>query len=188
MKFFLGCDEDIPVQMNFSIQVENIPPEFRTSRKLKKFFEYIFPNEVMYATVEVAIPELDAAVVQRNALVSQIEEAVAEFECSNRQIRPQMKLFGGKTNMYTKYDLIIDIIISFWCIGKPKLHAYGALCQEEEKGVDKIEFLTDQLSVLCAEVSALQVQAVAAVDDMDREMEIVEEESPLKVQVAYLKS
>ena len=67
-------------------------------------------------------------------------------------------------------------------LGKPKLHAYGALCQEDEREVDKIEYLSDQLSVLCAEVSALQAQAVAAVDDMDREMEEVEEQSPLRIQ------
>jgi hypothetical protein len=95
-KFFLGCDEDIPAQMNFSIQVENIPPEFRTDRKLKKFFENIFPNEVLFATVEVAMPELDVAVETRNALVAQLEDAVAEYEASRRQKRPQMKLHNGE--------------------------------------------------------------------------------------------
>lgn len=96
-KFFLGFDEDIPTQMNFSIQVENIPPDFRSSSKLKGFFENIFPNEVLFATVEVAMPELDEAVAQRDLLVSQVEDAVAEYEAGHKDKRPVIHLLKGTT-------------------------------------------------------------------------------------------
>lgn len=99
-KFFLGFDEDIPTQMNFSIQVENIPPGFRSSSKLKGFFENIFPNEVLFASVEVAMPELDEAVAERNKLVSQVEEAVAEYEAGHRDKRPVMHLLNGNRASY----------------------------------------------------------------------------------------
>lgn len=95
-KFFLGCDEDIPAQMNYSIQVENIPPDFRTSTKLKNFFENIFPDQVLYATVEVSIPELDKAVAERAAIIAQLEEAVADFESTEESERPILKLVNGK--------------------------------------------------------------------------------------------
>jgi hypothetical protein len=118
-KFFLGCDEDIPAQMNFSIQVENIPPEFRTSRKLRQFFENIFPHEVLYATVEVAMPELDETVAHRDELVGQIEEAVAEYEASQRQERPVMTLFDGKTNSFSSvpaWRYVLYVLYPYWLV------------------------------------------------------------------------
>lgn len=98
-KFFLGFDEDIPTQMNFSIQVENIPPGFRSSGKLKAFFENIFPQEVLFATVEVAMPALDEAVAQRNELVGQVEDAVAEYESGDKDKRPMLHLLKGTIGM-----------------------------------------------------------------------------------------
>ena len=95
-KFFLGCDLDIPAQMNFTVQVENIPPEFRTSRRLKEFFNRIFPDEVLFATVEVTTPELDRVVAERAALVREIEEAVGECEASHGKNRPVLHLVDGK--------------------------------------------------------------------------------------------
>lgn len=95
-KFFLGCDEDIPAQMNFSIQVENIPPDFRTSAKLKEFFDRIFPNDVLFATVEVSTPDLDRVIAERNEVVRQLEEAVADYEASDRTERPLLNLVNGE--------------------------------------------------------------------------------------------
>ena len=94
-KFFLGCDHDIPAQMNFSIQVENIPPDFRTSAKLKEFFERIFPNDVLYATVEVSTPDLDRVIAERSEVVRQLEEAIADYEASDRTERPILNLVNG---------------------------------------------------------------------------------------------
>jgi hypothetical protein len=58
------------------------------------------------------------------------------------------------------------------------------VCQDDDGGgrVDKIEYLSDQLSVWCAEVAALQVKAVAATEDEELELESVREGSPLKFQ------
>jgi hypothetical protein len=55
--------------------------------------------------------------------------------------------------------------------GKPQTHLYAAVCQADEKEVDKIAYLTDQLAVLCAEVGTLQSRAIAATDDLDRELD-----------------
>jgi hypothetical protein len=94
-KFFLGKDKNIPTQMNYSIQVENIPPEFQTSHKLHDFFEAIFPGQVLCATVEVALPNLDAAVSSRNEVVVKLENAIAEFEASECKRRPTLILPNG---------------------------------------------------------------------------------------------
>jgi hypothetical protein len=67
--------------------------------------------------------------------------------------------------------------------GKPHFD-YTAVCQDDDGGgrVDKIEYLSDQLSVWCAEVAALQAKAVAATEDAELELESVREGSPLKFQ------
>jgi hypothetical protein len=58
------------------------------------------------------------------------------------------------------------------------------VCQDDDSGgrVDKIEYLSDQLSVWCAEVAAVQARAVAATEDAELELESVREGSPLKFQ------
>ena len=105
-QFFLKGDQRIPAQMKFTIQVENIPPEFRTSYKLKQFFEQIFPNEILYACIEVSMPELDNKIKERNEMILQVEDEIAEYEANNREKRPMLKLYEG---MYTFY--IYRIII-----------------------------------------------------------------------------
>eukprot|EP01032_Pedospumella_encystans_P011175 gene11175-13013_t len=136
--------------MNFSVQVENIPVEFRTSRRLKEFFNRIFPDEVLFATVAVTTPDLDRVVAERAALVREIEEAIGECEASHGKNRPVLQLVDGK----------------------PKPAACCAFYSNERTTtVDKVEYLKDQLAVLCAEVAYYQKKALAVTDDMELEME-----------------
>jgi hypothetical protein len=44
------------------------------------------------------MPELDAAVESRDAMVAQIEDAVAEYEAAQRKERPVLKLVQGEQN------------------------------------------------------------------------------------------
>lgn len=55
--------------------------------------------------------------------------------------------------------------------GKPAPQAYATVCQEEDGQVDKIDFLSDQLALVCAEVAALQKTALAATEDPDQDNE-----------------
>lgn len=87
-------------QFQYSIRVDNIPPEFRTAQKLKKFFEehplLNATETVLCATIVRVTPALDRAIALRDAVVAQWEEAVAEYEASEQKKRPLLTLIDGK--------------------------------------------------------------------------------------------
>lgn len=67
--------------------------------------------------------------------------------------------------------VILTTLCNSLTTGTPKGPAYTAICTEETTPVDKIDYLKDQLSVVCAEVAAQQLKALAATDELDQELE-----------------
>jgi hypothetical protein len=129
-KFFDGQDEVIPVQVHYTVQVENIPPEYRNSQKLYEVFDQIFPNEVLFAHVAVSTPRLDATIHKLHAARAQLETAIAAYEASHRRHRPTLYLRKLKRSL---------------------LNA--------DKEVDAIIYLTSRVERLSARVAKLQVES-----------------------------
>eukprot|EP01034_Spumella_vulgaris_P024035 gene24035-30331_t len=135
-QYFKEGDPNIPLQKNYSVQVENIPVEFRSTKKLREFFENLFPNEILYCNIAVTLAPLDALIIERAAAVANLEGVIAKYESDPKRKRPTLRLKDGKIAM---------------CGGKEK--------------VDAITFLTDQIAILNGEVEAMQAVAVAAEDE-----------------------
>lgn len=129
-KFYDGQDEIIPVQVHYTVQVENIPEGYRNSQKLYEFFESIFPNEVLFAHVAVSTPRLDATVSKLHTARAQLECAIASYEASHRRSRPTLYLRKIKRSL-----------------------------MNADKEVDAIIYLTSRVERLAARVAKLQVES-----------------------------
>lgn len=130
-KFFDAQQDDlIPVQVHYTVQVENIPAEYRNSQKLYEFFESIFPNEVLFAHVAVSTPRLDATINKLHTARAQLENAIATYEANHRQSRPTLYLRKIKKSL---------------------LNA--------DKEVDAMIYLTSRVERLAARVAKLQVES-----------------------------
>lgn len=134
-KFLRYGDVDISDQKNYSVQVENVPVEYRTSEKLKEFFNALFPEEVLFACISVDTTELSVMVQERKAAVSALEKATAAYEGDPNKERPEIKLKKGKPAL---------------C---------GCIADET---TDAIKYWAKEIAKLDAEVTRLKDMAVAA--------------------------
>eukprot|EP01039_Chlorochromonas_danica_P003852 gene3852-4209_t len=141
-------DDGLPNQMHYSVQIENIPPDFRTSPKLKQFVNNLFPGEVLYSYVAISLAPLEKLVAQRDHMLSKLEDNIAIYEGSLQTYRPQAYLKNGVLSN------------SFNC----------------DECVDAIEFLTDQIAILSAEICDLQMEAKLA--EMGEESRLNNDQSP----------
>lgn len=129
--FFREGDATINPQVNYSVQVENIPVEYRSSKKLESFFNYLFPREIICASVSVGCPALVEAVAKRKIAVNNLEKAVALMEADDNRTRPTLSLKKGKP----------------------------ALCGGDEKNVDSISYWENEISTLNYTIAKLKVDA-----------------------------
>jgi hypothetical protein len=64
---------------NYSVFVQNIPPEYRDDKKLKKFFCRVFgQGSVLEARVDLKVPGLEKKCMERDALHATLEHTIAE--------------------------------------------------------------------------------------------------------------
>lgn len=129
-----NTDGLLPPQMAYSVQVENIPADFRTSPALKTFMNSLFPGEVLFTYVAISLTSLEEAVAQRDAMLAKLEDSTAIFLASNETVRPTVWLRNG--------------------VLSNKAHG--------DRKVDAMEFLSDQIAVLSAEIMELQLEAKLA--------------------------
>lgn len=135
--YFKGGDSSMPMQMNYSIIVENIPPAYRSKKQLKEFFELLFPGETMFSYIAISLTPLENATKLRKALLTRLETAIALYEASGRKNRPQIQLKNGV-----------------------EVTAAGT------ESTDMIDFLYDQIQILSEEIAEFQREAHEAADDL----------------------
>ena len=128
--YFQTGDPRLPTQQNYSVLVENIPTEYRTSPKLKELFESFFGDCVACAHVATILTPLDSLVADRKALLVKLEGYIAVYEAGGLKERPHLDLLDG-------------IVVA----------ANG------DEQVDAIDYLYDKLSVLNEEIYILQRHA-----------------------------
>lgn len=129
-KFFDGQDEIIPIQVHYTVQVENIPAEYQNSQKLYELFESVFPNEVLFAHVAVSTPRLDVTIRKLHTARAQLECAIAAYEASHRKTRPTLYLRKIKRSL-----------------------------MNADKEVDAMIYLSSRVDRLSARVAKLQVES-----------------------------
>ena len=150
IKYFGLSDRNIPLQVKYSIKVENLPLEYRSSQKLREFFEAVFPSEVVFAHVSVSVPELDRVITERNEVRDALEQVEAAYYSSGCKNRPQLMLTSTSSpSSSSKY---------YCCCSR---------CINDNKTVDKIEYLTKKLEDLCNIVETLKSSAISDMTEID---------------------
>jgi calcium permeable stress-gated cation channel len=145
-KFMKYGDSEIPPQRLLSVIVENVPTEYRSSTKLKKFFENLFPDEIYCAKMGLKYEAIMMPILEeRKAALSALENSLAAYEATDRTQPPMIGL---------KED------------GKPVM-LYGGT------PVAAIPFWEKELDRLNKEISKLCSQA-AALDDVDTKLLLVD--------------
>lgn len=142
--YFKTGDVTLPRQMSYSVQVENIPMEYRTSPRLKELFTSWFGTDVLYAYVATCLTPLDTAVTKRKALLTQLEGFIAQFEADELKTRPTLKLHN------------------YCCCS-------CCCCCVDGIEVDAIYYLYDQITILNEEIVILQLQAKMIADGTNRD-------------------
>jgi hypothetical protein len=139
--FFYHGDESFHHQLGYTIQVENIPVEYRSSSKLKELFESLFPGEILFACVSVNISPLDSLVADRKSALYNLELAYVQYETSgeldeNRK-RPTIKVANGQA-----------ILCS--------------ICNGNVEEVDSIEYWKGRIEELNEKIKSVQADAIKA--------------------------
>jgi hypothetical protein len=95
-KYFKYGDPAVPKQLSYSVLVENIPTDLRTSEKLTALFESIFPKEVFGARVLLQVDPLLKACDERKKILVLLEGAIAKYESSGHAEKKEVKVKNGK--------------------------------------------------------------------------------------------
>ena len=128
--YFQTGDPKLPLQMSYSVQVENIPLEYRTASRLKLLFESLFGDNVLFAHVATILTPLDNLIAERKALLVKLEGCIAAYEGEDLKERPQMKLLHGVPVPFGGNEI-----------------------------VDAIDYLYDRIRILNEEIYVLQLEA-----------------------------
>lgn len=149
-KFMKDGDSEVPSQRLVSVIVENVPTEYRSSTKLKKFFENLFPGEIYCAKMGLKYQSIMMPILEeRKAALTALENAMATYESTDRTKPPMIGL---------KED------------GKPVM-LYGGT------PVEAIPFWEKELDRLNEEINKLCAQA-AELDDVDTKLLLVDSKKP----------
>lgn len=95
-EFLASGDEDLPTQHLFSVVAENIPSKYQSSEQLGQLFESLFPGEVVCCQIGVKTAPLTEAYNERKLYLVGLEQAVAAYEASDREVKPMVSLKEGK--------------------------------------------------------------------------------------------
>mmetsp|Transcript_22017 Transcript_22017/g.26911 ORF Transcript_22017/g.26911 Transcript_22017/m.26911 type:complete len:506 (+) Transcript_22017:162-1679(+) len=102
MEFLSRGNSHINPQHHYSIKVESIPLELRSSIALQEYFELLFPGKVHSASVILKVPELDVLSARRKRVTRRLEKAIAYYEATGKRPthivgRPRLMLCGIET-------------------------------------------------------------------------------------------
>jgi hypothetical protein len=90
-----GDPDTMQPQTRYSVLVENVPVEYRSTEKLTEFFNNLFPGEISHACISVGMQPLARAVDRRHSAVVATEVAIAAQEASETKERPVLRLYRG---------------------------------------------------------------------------------------------
>lgn len=146
-EFLIKGDPDLSTQHLYSVVAENIPQEHQTSEKLYALFENLFPGEVVSAQMGVRDTLIVKANQERATFVAKLEQAVAQYEASDREDKPMVSLKEGKVVM---------------CRGDEEVEAIPYYLQEVQRLNTRIAELKAQLKHCGAGTTASAERLVLA--------------------------
>lgn len=143
--FMQGGSPDTPDQTYYTVMVENVPAELRSSEALSLFFEELFPGKIYNVGLTFDISELRGAAARRRQLVAELEHQIAVWKGSGT--RPMVKV--RPWSRFTAKDLPVGVATR---AGNPDSQ-YPMLMYWE---YDLIDYLAHSLTLANNEVSRLQ--------------------------------
>jgi hypothetical protein len=159
-------DSFVPLQTSYSVLVENIPEKFRSPQALTRLFESLFPNEVLFTSIAMTLEPLNIAVEYRKQLLVELENHIATYESSGHLKRPQMKI-----SSFPEFHEKEDSNCCSGCCG-----CCFACCKSKDDPsntvVDAIEYLSDQIAIISEEISIMQLEALKAEEEMNKDCEL----------------
>ena len=121
-------------QTNYSVLVENVPVEYRSTERLREFFDNLFPGEIAHACIAVGMQPLANAIKKRDAAIAEAELAVAAREASDTKERPMLRTYKG-------------------------IPVHSVCTCGDVTEVDALSYYEKEIADLNAKVSSFQVQA-----------------------------
>lgn len=90
--FMKEGDPDISSQQLLTVVVENVPLQYRSSNKLKQFFDELFPGDVYCAKMGLKYESLLVLTEERKKVINALESAIATYESTDRTEPPMIGL------------------------------------------------------------------------------------------------
>ena len=160
-------------------QVENLPDDLRTPKKLASLFNALAPNEVVCVSVGIYCPYLDALVKTRKAALVQLELAIANAAAAIDATAESTS--DGSVDLPNAVALDKNSLP----VG---LYFLKKRCCKNFTLVDAVQYWQDYVAELDKEIIRLQTEGEAMIDDSSRVDELVtqlEEQSIPEQQANY---
>ena len=151
-EFLLKGDVDLPTQQLYSVVLENLPKELRSSPKLLQLIDQIFPGEAISAVVAVETHAIAAAVEERKVYLASLEKVVALYEAGGRADKPVVSVTDGKVVM---------------CRGEETVEAIPYYIKQVHRMNQHIEELKQQAQALTEGLSPLPSKKTETADGDD---------------------
>ena len=124
-----------PMARNYAVYIRNIPHEYRTSAKLREFFEQSFPNKILDAKISLKLPALKKLVAERDGVIAKLEHAINIEDVKGKTPMVRSSLVGGEK--VNQIDQLYE-----------RLNELNAVISES---IEKLEITQDDTSTIVEE-------------------------------------
>ncbi|KAG5191570.1 hypothetical protein JKP88DRAFT_251447 [Tribonema minus] len=107
-RFLMEGDSDTPDEYRYTVMVEGVPPEHRSSHVLRHFFERMFPSAVASAHLCVETEEIEKVIKEQHKARDNYEKAVARSACDNYEKAAECKARAVKLIFNPNPDTYIN--------------------------------------------------------------------------------
>ena len=164
LDFLVRGDDETPRQTAYTIMIENVPPEIRSSTALANFMEDIYPGKVYSCVLAKDLHVLDKVVRSRLKVVTELEKADAFFKATGRSPTKIIStIFGGdvKADFVINDDMIcsrkkIDAIEYY----RNALEVHNAVVKEMQGDYGNDSICTPSLNRISQEISLHELNIV----------------------------
>lgn len=133
--FLAKGDEDMPPEYRYAVRVEAVPPQHRTNASLYDYFDRLFPQKVLQASVFWYTPKLDALIEERRQTFDKIERIVATLHAKPGEPRPIVRVDSatGSAGLMTS---VAATVTGGALLERDAVEHYGSECLRLNQAID----------------------------------------------------
>lgn len=156
---------DVPDQQMYSVMVEDVPTEYRSSDKLRSLFEELFPGQISSAKMAMKYDSIIKVAAERKVVLVNLEKAIAALEADDDKVAPMVKV-----------DKEGNAVLCGMCCGDEEVEAIPHWTKELQRLNDKIVEMKAQAEELDNHVpddeeAAAAVKSTEKVDEDEDKMD-----------------